>query len=274
MGVFFFFDDYRMNCSMYLSILSAVLYLGPDYFVPSWSATHGVPVIDAPCGKIAGSKLESRDGRLIFAYTGIPYAKPPIGELRFSKPQPLSQAFEDVFMATRPPKPCITPFTMGPIQSHRGSEDCLKLSVYIPHTITARKKLPVMFWIHGGGFVSGDITDFVYGSQFLLDRDVILVKVAYRLGPLGYLNLGHEMIPGNQGMWDQRLGMRWVQENIAAFGGDPTKVTIFGESAGSMAVMYHLTSPSSVGLFSAAIAQSGSIPFSSFLNFDKKRQPF
>ncbi|XP_059092886.1 juvenile hormone esterase-like isoform X2 [Tigriopus californicus] len=151
-----------------------------------------------------------------------------------------------------------------------GSEDCLKLNVYFPN-IELTKRLPVMFWIHGGGFVNGDATDFLYGPGHLLDRDVILVTVAYRLGPLGFLNLGNEEIPGNQGIWDQRLALKWVQENIAAFGGDRDQVTIFGESAGSMSVMYHMATPGSDGLFSAAIAQSGSITGAAFLNFDKTR---
>ena len=102
------------------------------------------------------------------------------------------------------------------------------------------ENLPVMVWFHGGGFVTGQAS--MYGPQHLLDKDVILVTVNYRLGPLGFFSLGTEQVPGNQGMWDQYEGLRWVQSNIASFGGDPNKVTIFGESAGGWSVTNHLAS--------------------------------
>ena len=100
--------------------------------------------------------------------------------------------------------------------------------------------LPVMVWFHGGGFLSGQAS--MYGPEHLLDKDVILVTVNYRLGPLGFFTLGNEEVPGNQGMWDQYEGLKWVQNNIKSFGGNPNQVTIFGESAGGWSVTNHLAS--------------------------------
>jgi acetylcholinesterase len=126
-----------------------------------------------------------------------------------------------------------------------------------------------MFWIHGGGFGTGDATDSIYGPGYLLDRDVILVAAQYRLGPMGFLDLGKEEVAGNQGLWDQRVALQWVQKNIASFNGDPNRVTIFGESAGSMSVMYHTLSRNVERLFQAAIPISGE-PHTGFLFRDKE----
>jgi len=115
-----------------------------------------------------------------------------------------------------------------------------------------------MVWIHGGGFISGSGGLPIYGPGRLMDHDVVLVTINYRLGVFGFLSTGDEVIPGNAGMWDQVLALKWVQENIAAFGGDPTKVTIFGESAGAGSVSLLIMSPVAKGLFSQAIVQSGS----------------
>ena len=127
------------------------------------------------------------------------------------------------------------------------------------HNLKSGEKelLPVMAWIHGGGFVTGHSRDSFYGPEFLLDRDVIMVSLQYRLGVLGFLDLGNDIVSGNQGLWDQQFALQWIQKNIASFGGDPKRVTIFGESAGSTSVLSHLKAPGSKGLFRAAIAMSG-----------------
>ena len=114
------------------------------------------------------------------------------------------------------------------------------MSILIIFQITGVDDLPVMVWFHGGGFASGQAS--MYGPEHLLDKDVILVTVNYRLGPLGFFTLGNEEVPGNQGMWDQYEGLQWVQNNIQAFGGNPNRVTIFGESAGGRSVTNHLAS--------------------------------
>ena len=141
-----------------------------------------------------------------------------------------------------------------------GQDDCLVLNVFSRHVTGKGKKnslKPVMFFIHGGGFQLGASTIDFYGPDILVDEDVVIVTINYRLGVLGFLSTGDEIIPGNMGMWDQVLALKWVQKNIKAFGGDPDNVTIFGESAGGMSVSYLLLSPAASGLFHKAIVQSG-----------------
>ena len=120
-----------------------------------------------------------------------------------------------------------------------------------------QKPLPVIVWIHGGGFTQGSGDPSMYGPDRFMDYDVIVVNINYRLGPFGFLSSGTDKIPGNQGIWDQIQALKWVQKNIAVFGGDPNQVTIMGESAGSMSVMSLYVSKESKGLFQKAIAQSG-----------------
>lgn len=138
----------------------------------------------------------------------------------------------------------------------RGGEDCLYLNVYTP-SLNPPEPRPVMFWIHGGGFVSGSGDDDWYGPKYLLKKDVVLVTINYRLEVLGFLCLDTEEVPGNAAMKDQVAALRWVNKNIKHFGGDPDNVTIFGESAGGGCVGYHLVSPMTKGLFKKAILQSG-----------------
>jgi len=162
-------------------------------------------------------------------------------------------------------------FRIGPWSGLIGSEDCLYVNVYVPDVGKREGSLPVLVWLHGGGFMVGDGSDLMYGPQYLLDRNVILVTVQYRLGPLGFLTLGNDILSGNQGVWDQRLALKWVRRNIEAFNGDPNRVTLFGESAGGFSVAYHLAAPAaSEGLFRAAIIQSGSLD-SPFTMLDRKK---
>lgn len=139
-----------------------------------------------------------------------------------------------------------------------GQEDCLIVNVYTPIYADDGNLLPVMVWIHGGGFKEGSSSRLLYGADFLVAHDVILVTFNYRLGVQGFLCLGIKEAPGNAGMKDQVAALKWVQQNIRAFGGNPDDVTIFGESAGGASVSYHLVSPMSRGLFHKAIIQSGS----------------
>lgn len=138
-----------------------------------------------------------------------------------------------------------------------GSEDCLYLNVYTPE-VKPDKPLPVMFWVHGGAFICGAGNDDLYGPEFLVRQGVIVVTINYRLEVLGFLCLDTPEIPGNAGMKDQVQALRWVNKNIANFGGDPKNITIFGESAGGASISYLLVSPMSKGLFKRAIPQSGS----------------
>jgi len=201
--------------------------------------------------------MKSMSGKSIMAFRSIPYAKAPVGELRFKDPVP-AESWNGVLDATleAPVCPQFDYFS----RSIKGTEDCLMLNVYT-HSVgnDGTSLRPVMFWIHGGGFVMGDgngETGF-YGPDVFLDRDVILVTINYRLGPFGFLTTADGEAPGNYGLLDQTLALQWVRDNIRQFGGDPQSVTIFGESAGGASVHFHMLSPHSKGLFHRAIAQSG-----------------
>lgn len=138
-----------------------------------------------------------------------------------------------------------------------GTEDCLFINVYVPK-VTQLVALPVMVFIHGGGFQGGDGSPNVVGPEYFMESGVILVTINYRVGLFGFMSLNTEDVPGNAGLKDQSFALKWVQENILNFGGDPNRVTIFGESSGSASVQYHILSPMSKGLFGGAIMESGS----------------
>lgn len=142
-----------------------------------------------------------------------------------------------------------------------GNEDCLFLNVYTPPIDVIKKSgpLPVMVYFHGGGWSMGSGSSYFYGPQYILEHDVILVMGNYRLGPLGFISTETSEFPGNYGLKDQVEVLKWVQEHIKTFGGNPQSVTIFGESAGAGSVGHHLQSPQSKGLFHKAIQQSGTI---------------
>lgn len=140
-----------------------------------------------------------------------------------------------------------------------GSEDCLTLNVYTPSPL-AHPRRPVMVWIHGGGFVAGSGKTDLYGPDYLISEDVVVVTINYRLGVFGFLALEDPSlgVPGNAGLKDQVMALKWVQKNIRYFGGDPNNVTIFGESAGAASCHFLMLSPMARGLFHRCIAQSGS----------------
>ena len=143
-----------------------------------------------------------------------------------------------------------------------GEEDCLVLNIYVPENVINNKndeKLPVMIWIHGGGLMTGSGSLLDYDPVYLVNKNVAIVTINYRLGPFGFLSMGTDSVPGNAGFRDQVMAMKWVQKNIADFGGDPDSVTIFGESAGALSTSTHLLSPMSEGLFQRAILQSGMV---------------
>ena len=239
-----------------------------------WSSRSGldfdVPIVNAPVGDISGTPMRARKGRDIYAYKGIPYVHPPVGDLRFKRPKPFAEgtkAWQGIFDGSKVATKCVQKTGLDFYPTF-GQEDCLQLNVYVPKLEEIPKDgLPVMFWVHGGGFLIGDGTETVYGPSVLLNKDVILVTINYRLGILGFLNLGNDEISGNQGLWDQYEALRWVSRNIQAFGGDPKKVTIFGESAGGWSISYLLASRKTNGLFRSAISQSGGLD-QPFLNHD------
>ena len=180
-----------------------------------------------------------------------------MGDLRFRLPEPHG-GWSGVRDASSHGSKCPQSdmITGAPV----GDEDCLFLNVYTPRLPTELEevRLPVMVWIHGGGFVTGEgDTAPLGGPEYLLDQQVVLVTINYRLGPFGFLTTGDEAAPGNYGLHDQVLALRWVQDNVEAFGGDPDHVTIFGESAGGASIGLLVLSPLAEGLFARAISQSG-----------------
>jgi len=229
-------------------LLAAVLSLfttGPGF------AQQPAPVM-VEQGLLQGT---NEDGLTV--YRGIPFAAPPVGDLRWRAPLPAAN-WSGVRQADK--------FGPSPIQGTRTgadmSEDCLYLNVWTPAK-SAGGKIPVLVWIYGGGFIAGTTSDRSYSGEKLAGKGVVFVSINYRVGPLGFLahpelsaeNPDH--VSGNYGLLDQIAGLQWVKKNIAAFGGDPDKVTIFGESAGGVSVSMLCASPLAKGLFEGAISESG-----------------
>ncbi|KAI5643452.1 carboxylesterase family domain-containing protein [Phthorimaea operculella] len=212
-----------------------------------------MPVVVTEQGALKGIVCENSEAKYI-AFKGIPYAKPPVGDLRFKAPEP-PVPWEGVRDASEHGPMC-PQYNERMDRVEPGSEDCLYLNVYT-RTITPHSPLPVMVWIHGGAFYTGSGNSDFYGPEFFMAHDVILVTFNYRLEVFGFLCLDTEEVPGNAGLKDQTMALRWVKNNIAAFGGDPNNITIFGCSAGAASVSYHLLSNMSKGLFNKAICQSG-----------------
>ncbi|XP_058624088.1 uncharacterized protein LOC131534960 isoform X1 [Onychostoma macrolepis] len=223
------------------------------------------PVLQTKFGALKGEYLKAKGkDTVVHSYLGVPFAKPPVGPLRFSPPQP-AEKWTGVRDATKQPFMClqekqlvedlIANISMN-IEVPDSSEDCLYLNVYTPSKPGANDKLPVMVWIHGGGFSMAAASLFD-GHVLAAYQDVVVVVIQYRLGLLGFFSTGDEHAPGNYGLLDQVAALQWVQENIHSFGGDPGLVTIFGESAGGVSVSLHVLSPLSANLFHHAIAESG-----------------
>ncbi|CAH2047563.1 unnamed protein product, partial [Iphiclides podalirius] len=208
-------------------------------------------------GWLEGEVTENVLGGSFYSFRGIPYAEPPVGDLRFKPPQQ-KQPWDGIREAKEFGPICYQ-FDLHNIGSTpTGSEDCLYLNVYTPE-VDPKELLPVMFYIHGGGLAIGSGNDNMYGPEFLVTHGVVLVTFNYRLEVLGFLCLDTEDVPGNAGMKDQVAALRWVNENITSFGGDPKNITIIGHSAGGVSVSYHLISPMTKGLFKRAIVKSGSL---------------
>ncbi|XP_072375762.1 venom carboxylesterase-6-like [Diabrotica undecimpunctata] len=215
------------------------------------------PQVTISDGILQGAFLKTRNNRKFSGFNGIPFAKPPVGELRFQPPVP-NDPWEGQLNATGVHAECPQRDVYRRSPKISGEEDCLYLNVYTPKLSNFENDLlPVMIWFHGGGLLCGGGNSDWYGPDILLDRDIVLVVTNYRLGPLGFLATGDAVVPGNNGLRDQSLALRWIQKNIKKFGGDPNQVTLFGESAGGSSSNFHMISPLSRGLFTKAILQSG-----------------
>lgn len=221
------------------------------------STTEAVPVVDAPAGLLRG-----RSEGALNIFQGIPYAEPPIGARRWAPPAPMAR-WQGTRDATAFGPACYQPETKlnniyanGPMPM---SEDCLTLNIWAPKDV---RNAPVFFWIYGGALWGGSSRDPMYDGRKLAERGIVVVSINYRVGVLGWLahpGLSSESpqgISGNYGLLDQIAALQWVRANIGAFGGDPANVTIAGESAGGLSVMYLMASPQARGLFAKAIAQS------------------
>jgi para-nitrobenzyl esterase len=237
---------------------------------------HG-PEVATDAGKVRGLLLGATQD--VLAYKGIPYAQPPVGDLRWREPRP-AEKWQGVRDCSKFGNAC--PQIVSPILrtlpqmalSAPTNEDCLYLNVWCPAK-PAREKLPVMVWIHGGSFTTGAASQPLYDGESLARKGVVLVSVNYRLGPLGFLahpaltKESEHHASGNYGILDQIEALRWVRRNAAAFGGDPECVTVFGESAGGGSVLCLMVSPLSHGLFHRAIVQSaGSAPLTPLRSAD------
>ncbi|WP_372776166.1 carboxylesterase/lipase family protein [Mangrovibacterium sp.] len=207
--------------------------------------------------KVEGGWIQGIVTDSMQVFKGVPFAAPPVGDLRWKAPQPVGK-WDGIKQTTE--------YATAPIQGGNPpsgkSEDCLYLNVWTPAK-SDKEKLPVLVWIYGGGFTFGSTSEPGYDGEKLAKKGVVLVSIAYRVGQLGFLahpdltaeSLDH--VSGNYGVLDQIAGLRWIKDNIAQFGGDPDKVTIFGESAGGISVSMLCASPLAKGLFQGAISESG-----------------
>lgn len=218
-------------------------------------ATLKFVLINTTNGPVQGDQRSSLLGRNYFNFQSIPYMKAPIGKLRFRDPQPPEKWTIPIDATKEPPSYCDQDFVT---QQPKGQEDAGIINVYTPYLKT-NNPLPVMVWIHGGGFNKGSSETLIYGPDYFMQKDVVLVTFNYRIGPIGFLSLKDRDlgVPGNAGLKDQVMALKWVQENIEKFGGDPNNVTLFGESAGGASVHFHMVSELSKGLFHKAIPMSG-----------------
>ncbi|MBB3032517.1 carboxylesterase/lipase family protein [Alteriqipengyuania lutimaris] len=250
------------NTNPFRSLAAAALSIGAGLLTlaaPAHAEDGEEVTIAAPAGSVRGEA----DGDVV-SFKGIPYAAPPVGELRWQPPQEPA-AWDGVRDGTKFGPACYQPTVPGAASSiyHEElgpmSEDCLSLNIWAPEDAA---NAPVFVWIHGGALVSGTSAFDMYDGSRMAQQGVVVVSINYRLGALGFLahpELSAESpdgVSGNYGLMDQIAALRWIEANIAAFGGDPDNVTIVGESAGALSVMWLMTAPPAKGLFDKAIMQS------------------
>ncbi len=219
-----------------------------------------VPIANAV--DVDGGRLDGVQDGTLTVYKRVPFAAPPVGALRWREPQPVIP-WSGVRLADRFAPACLQTGVSMPGEAPPAiSEDCLYLNIWVPAAAKSAR-LPVLVWIYGGGFSNGSASMPLYWGDALARRGIVVVTIAYRVGPFGFLahpQLTHESShrsSGNYGLMDQVAALEWVRRNIAAFGGDPKRVTIAGQSAGSMSVSILMASPLAKGLFQGAIGESG-----------------
>ncbi|XP_008048851.1 carboxylesterase 4A [Carlito syrichta] len=233
------------------------------------------PLVTTKYGTLRGKKIHV--GKTpIHAFLGVPFSRPPLGALRFAPPEP-PESWKGIRDATTYPPSCLQESwgqtasmylnTQKQYKWLHFSEDCLYLNVHAPEHAPGDALLPVMVWFPGGAFLVGSASTYD-GSELAAREKVVVVLLQHRLGILGFLSTGDSHARGNWALLDQVAALRWVQENIVAFGGDPGCVTMFGQSAGGMSVSGLIMSPLARGLFHRAISQSGTATFKSFITPD------
>lgn len=234
-----------------LKIIALVLLALGVKCQPGLNVNKPSMVVNLQQGSISGATEDAGNGRSYYAFQSIPYAQPPVGDLRFRDPV-RAKSWLGIRNGSliAPECPQISFITSDIV----GNEDCLYLNVYTPKPFLSG--LPVMVYIHGGAFQFGHAKDI--SPLPLLTEDIVFVTFHYRLGTLGFLSTEDYILPGNLGLKDQNLALRWVQENIHNFGGNSNKVTVFGLSAGAVSTHLQVLTPYSAGLFQQAITHSGS----------------
>lgn len=224
------------------------------------------PVIESKSGLIIGTSVRVED-RIVNEFLGIPYALPPVADMRFKRPESVPGWGRDALEAKNFSDPCVqfipSNLILTPWISEinpNGSEDCLYLNIWAPEDPQKPESelKAIMVWLHGGAFFSGSTDVDLYNGQVLAAvGDVVVVSVNYRLGALGFLTTNSEEIGGNMGMYDQALALQWIKENAESFGGDPENIVLFGQSAGATSAGLHLFSPMTRDIPSRVILQSG-----------------
>ncbi|XP_033726693.1 uncharacterized protein LOC117316264 [Pecten maximus] len=246
--------DHRLDQLKGIKMASLLLFIMAVMMSTSVVMGQRNPVVRTRLGAVRGT-FENE----VNQFRNIPFARPPLGPLRFTRSIP-ADPWNGVRDATQFGPSCMQPpypDTDRFLPNWNQSEDCLYLNVYVPGNVVAGSNKPVMVWVHGGAFLVGQA--MLYDASFLASAgDVIVVTINYRLGIFGFLSTMDSTLPGNYGLWDQRLALQWVQYNIEFFGGNPRSVTLFGESAGAMSVSLQTLNPLNNGLFQRVIAQSGS----------------
>ncbi|XP_053210266.1 acetylcholinesterase-like isoform X2 [Panonychus citri] len=244
-------------------LMVSIIIIQSNLIISEFNKSSAGPIVGLDSGLIQGKSKMFR-GIEVYQFLCIPYGEPPIGVNRFKRSVPKS-TWTGV-LSTREWGPYCVQSTLT--SDIKVSEDCLSLNVFTTSIAVddvqkgdKQQLRPVMVWIHGGAFRLGSahMASLFDGTALAALEDVVIVTINYRLGVFGFLYLPDSEIPGNMGLWDQNLALKWVQSNIIHFGGNPDRVTIFGESAGSLSVSAHIVSPQSEGLFANAIMQSGAI---------------
>ncbi|EHB14654.1 Carboxylesterase 2 [Heterocephalus glaber] len=249
-----------MGLDQLLTLLRAVT-CGLLILHPGQALDSASPIRSTNTGQVRGSLVHVKGTDVgVHTFLGIPFAKPPVGSLRFAAPE-APEPWSGVRDGTSYPAMCLQDVDIMKMfnmttPSVPVAEDCLYLNIYTPAHVHDESRLPVMVWIHGGGLVVG-MASLYDGSKLAASENVVVVTIQYRLGVLGFFSTEDQHAAGNWGFLDQVAALRWVQQNIVHFGGNPDGVTIFGESAGGVSVSSLVLSPMSQGLFHGAIMESG-----------------